>query len=152
MCQPQKVIKRNFSVSPLPERSNDPSADLISLKKPTLKTAEHMEKGLNAFAPVSSCSNALTNTSITTTDHNTSQISNQGTGIKIKVEDTTMFTNNERKREVVDGMAKINELSRRKSYESLDVVDGRILTPVNRTARQRLLKVRGRKLIAPKIA
>ena len=30
---------------------------------------------------------------------------------------------------------------RRKSYESLDVIDGRAITPVNTTARQRLLKV-----------
>ena len=35
-----------------------------------------------------------------------------------------------------------NLLERRKSYESLDVIDGRTMTPVNTTARQRLLKVK----------
>ena len=34
-----------------------------------------------------------------------------------------------------------NLIERRKSYESLDVIDGRTMTPVNTTARQRLLKV-----------
>lgn len=34
-----------------------------------------------------------------------------------------------------------NLIDRRKSYESLDVIDGRAMTPVNTTARQRLLKV-----------
>lgn len=35
-----------------------------------------------------------------------------------------------------------NLLERRKSYESLDVIDGRTMAPVNTTARQRLLKVK----------
>ena len=35
-----------------------------------------------------------------------------------------------------------NLMERRKSYESLDVIDGRTMTPVNTTARQRLLKVK----------
>ena len=35
-----------------------------------------------------------------------------------------------------------NLIERRKSYESLDVIDGRTMTPVNTTARQRLLKVK----------
>ena len=34
-----------------------------------------------------------------------------------------------------------NLIARRKSYESLDVIDGRAITQMNATARQRLLKV-----------
>ena len=34
-----------------------------------------------------------------------------------------------------------NLIARRKSYESLDMIDGRAITQMNATARQRLLKV-----------
>ena len=141
MCQPQKILKRNFSVPPIPQRSDGPGIDSSALKKSSSKKTEHLENGLNENAMVSASSNpCLNNASFTTKNYHMGKTSKQHTGVKSKVGGEKLLTKDANNDVVID-ILKVNELPRRKSYESLDVVDGKTMTPVNRTARQKLLKV-----------
>ena len=117
MCQPQKLLKRNFSVPPIKERSNSQELNTLDVKN-------IRSKNLVANLEQDAAKKCTSNTS----NPNLVKIGQQGSHESI-------VTDSEDYKRVL-GMGK-----RRNSYESLDVIDGRAMTPVTTTARQRLLKV-----------
>ena len=122
MCEPQRVLRRTLTVPPSTQISNNVNMDVPDTKSTITK------KGI-----VSSDKKEETTVSNNSTREN----------VVIKViepqNSPVEETESQRKRAVVN--INENSLKRRKSYESLDVINGRTITPVNTTARQRLLKV-----------
>jgi hypothetical protein len=122
MCQPHRVLRRTLTVPPSTQNSNNVNMEVTDVKITNTKKAI-----------VSSVKKAETNVLNSSTREN----------VVIKVIDTenrqVVETESHRKKEC--GNKDNNALKRRKSYESLGVIDGRTFTPVNTTARQRLLKV-----------
>ena len=122
MCQPHRILRRTLTVPPSTKNSNNVNMEVTDVKSTNANKAI-----------VSSIKKAETNVLNSSIREN----------VVIKIIDTenrqVVETESQRKKEC--GNQNNNALKRRKSYESLDVIDGRTFTPVNTTARQRLLKV-----------
>ena len=122
MCQPHKVLRRTLTVPPSTQNSSNVGIEVTDVKSTNTKKAI-----------VSSVKKVDANILNSSTREN----------VVIKVTETenvqVVETESQRKSECLN--INNNSMKRRKSYESLDVIDGRTITPVNTTARQRLLKV-----------
>ena len=124
MCQPQKPLKKAFTIPPRKEHPNNATivtSELTSSKSKglTVNPKKELKQSCKCNTSNNSCS--------------LPEIDQQGNHEGI--------VNGLNENKSTHRMVKGNELQRRNSYESLDVIDGRAITPVNTTARQRLLKV-----------
>ena len=130
MCEPHRILRRTLTVPPPAGNSNNTNSDTTDMK--SLKTKS------TSASFVNNCESNVLNNSSKERLVNVVETQNK------QVLDTNLQTTEE--------FVNINNnaLRRRKSYESLDVIDGRAMTPVNTTARQRLLKVNS-DIVFPKI-
>ena len=122
MCQPHKVIRRTLTVPPLTNPSN--TVDLHTEDVKNLKSNNDV---------VLDAEKDVDNKSVNNVSNRTHTVT---------INDTKTYDGGtELQRKKVAWSLNSLSINRRKSYESLDVIDGRTLTPVSTTARQRLLKV-----------
>ena len=127
MCQPTRILKRNLTVPPMTEVGQKPRSSSAESKLHETKT-----KSLHSSGP-------------NITEDNNCSISSPHLTYS-----TLAPPANESMKQNVGGlpnqrpnlrMSFFQLMPRRKSYESLDVIGGKARVPINRTPRQKLLKV-----------
>ena len=122
MCQPYTVLRRTLTVPPSRKLRDSDATDEELSPRHSKKTKVGFEGDKEEARDRLSPSSTVTFAEI----EHPERISGQGKDEKSRIE---------------FGAFNGNDLKRRKSYESLDVINGKTSSPVNITARQRLLKV-----------
>ena len=127
MCQPHTALRRTLTVPPSRKlRDSDGTDEELSprhSKKTKVGFGGDKEEAKDRLSPSSTVTFAEIEHAESVNGHGKDQKSRSGLG-------------------AFNG----NDLKRRKSYESLEVINGKTSSPVNITARQRLLKVEQQKL------